>query len=75
MLTISSTIGYKGVVDGQEISFLEVELVDITEIKDLEIDWIDTKVYQLMNNTNKAKYYYNQVKYQCFGLFRENKDT
>lgn len=32
-------------------------------VKDLEIDFANKKVFQLINKANKAKYYYSQVKY------------
>lgn len=63
-LTISGTDGRKRVVDGQEANFLAVELVDLAEVKDLGIDLADEEVYQLINDANKAEYYYNQAKGQ-----------
>lgn len=58
-ITISGTNRRKRVVDEQKINFLAVELVDLAEVKDLGIDFADKKVYQLINDANKAKYYYD----------------
>lgn len=63
---ISETDGCKRVVDGQEINFLAVKLVNLAEIEDLEIDLVDKKVYQLIDDANKAEYYYDSAKNQCF---------
>lgn len=32
-------------MDGQEVNFLAVEFVDLTEVEDLEINLIDKKIY------------------------------
>lgn len=65
-LTINGTNRLKKVVDGQEADFLAIELVDVLEIEDLGIDLTDKEVYQLIDEANEAKYYYNKTKYQRF---------
>lgn len=55
----------KRVIDSQKVDLLMVELVDIFKVEDLEMDLADKKIYQIINKTNNAKYYYDQVKYQC----------
>lgn len=64
-LTIRDIDQGKKVIDSQKVDMLMVELVDIFEVEDLEMDLADKKVYQIINKTNNAKYYYDQVKYQC----------
>lgn len=66
ILTIGVTKGLKQVVDGQETDLLANELVNTFEIKDLEINLADKKVYQLINKANNGKYHYNEVKDQCY---------
>lgn len=63
-LTISGTDGLRRVVDSQEADSLAVKLVDTFEVEDLRMDLADKEVYQLINEANKAKYYYDQVKGQ-----------
>lgn len=58
-LTISSKNVYKKGVNRQKANFLVIKLVDLVEIEDLKINFANKKVYQLINDTNKAKYYYN----------------
>lgn len=58
-LTISGINGLQRVVDGQKANFLAVELVDIFEIEDWGIYLANKKVNQLINEDNKAKYYYD----------------
>lgn len=37
-------------------------MVNTLEIEDLKIDLADKKEFQLINNANEAKYYYDQAK-------------
>lgn len=60
-LTISSMYRRKKVADGQKGNFLAVKLVDLAKIENLEKNLTNKKVYQFINNANKAKYYYNHA--------------
>lgn len=42
-------------MDGQKANFLIVKLVNLAKIQDLRINLVDKKVYQLIDNANKAK--------------------
>lgn len=64
--TISNINRYKKVIDRQKANFLVVKLVNLAKFEDLRIDLADKEVYQLINDANKAEYYYNQAKNQCF---------
>lgn len=55
---ISSTNRCKKVVYKQKTNFLVVKFVDLANIKDLEIDLADKKLYLLDNDANKVKYCY-----------------
>lgn len=57
--TISSINRYKKVIDRQKANFLVVKLVNLAKFEDLRIDLADKEVYQLINDANKAEYYYN----------------
>lgn len=58
-LTISGKNMYKKGVNRQKANFLVIKLVDLVEVKDLKINFANKEVYQLINDTNKAKYYYD----------------
>lgn len=58
-LTISSIDGRKRIINSQKANFLAVELINILEIKNLGIDLVNEKIYQLIDDINKAEYYYN----------------
>lgn len=58
-LIISGINKCKNVINRQNTNFLAIEFVNLAEIKDLEINLIDKKVHQLIDNVNKAKYYYD----------------
>lgn len=64
-LTISNTDRRKRILDEQEANFLAVELVNILKIENLGINLANKKIYQLIDNVNRAEYYYDQAKDQC----------
>lgn len=53
ILTISGTDRYKKIVNGQEVNFLAIELVDKFEVKDLGINWVDKEIYSLLKTLMK----------------------
>lgn len=58
-LTINNRDECKRIVNRQKTNFLAIELVNLTEVKDLKINLTDEQIYQLINNANKAKCYYD----------------
>lgn len=63
---MSSIDKYKKVIDKQKANFLVVKFINLAEFEDLGIDLANKEVYQLINDANKAEYYYNQAKNQHF---------
>lgn len=63
---INSIDKYKKVINRQKANFLVVMFINLAGFENLRINLVDKKVYQLINDANKAEYYYNQVNNQRF---------
>lgn len=59
--TINGRNEHKRVVNRQKANFFIVKLMNLAKIKDLRINLADKKIYRIINNANKAEYYYDQA--------------